>query len=103
MDFFKMGLDVGDKLIFTRDKGIACTVLSNKKVAYNGAEYSLTKLTHLLIKSKYIMRPAPYWEAEDGTPLTTLYIEYVKREAAKLKNMQDAVAASSDEAKAITL
>lgn len=95
MDFFKMGFDIGDKLIFTRDKGISCTIISNKKVAYNGQEYSLTKLTHQFIESKYIMRPAPYWETEDGRPLTTLYIEYVKKEASEVKEQNTNTAKSA--------
>ena len=96
MDFLKMGLSVGDKLIFSRDRSIVCTIVSNKMVNYNGANYSLTKLTHMFVASKYIVRPAPYWETEDGTPLMTLYISYAQKQAGELQEQLAANAASSE-------
>lgn len=82
MDFFEMGLRVGDTLVFKNDHVVTCSVATNKRVSYNDEEYSLSGLTHQLLGTKYAVQPSPYWLTEDGTLLSTLYIAYTKRLAA---------------------
>lgn len=79
MDFIKMGLHIGETLVFTKKPTIFCKVITNKKVLFENSEYSLSHLTHQLLKTKYAVKPSPYWQTEAGVPLTTLYIEYVKQ------------------------
>ncbi len=83
MDFFEMGLSVGSILIYNNDEAIRCSVVDSKKVEYNGKHYSLSNLTHQLLGTKHAVRPAPLWHTENGTPLISLYIEYIKREVAE--------------------
>lgn len=78
MDFIGMGLKVGQKLVYIADKSITCTIRDSKTVWYNDEKWYLTPLTHLFHPSS-IVRPAPYWETEDGTPLTTLYNIYATK------------------------
>lgn len=98
MDFFKMGLQKGDTLVFAKNATVVCAVVSNKKVLYNGEEYSLSGLTHKLLGTKYAVQPSPYWKTAAGVFLSTLYVEYVKREAASLAALHAQV---SDSAKNI--
>lgn len=84
MDFFKMGLQKGDTLVFAKNATVVCSVVSNKKVLYNGEEYSLSGLTHKLLGTKYAVQPSPYWKTAAGVYLSSLYVEYVKRETVVL-------------------
>lgn len=81
MDFFKMGLKIGDKLIFSQSKSsdniITCSIHSSRKVLYLGQVLSLSRLTQSLIDSKWARRPAPYWETESGDNLLDLYLHYI--------------------------
>ncbi len=104
MDFYKMGLSQGQEMVFVSSKNtdheIICTVHSNKKVWYEGKEWSLTSLTHVFHPSA-IVRPASYWETRTGANLLDLYFEYVKHEAAELKASQEAVTDAANEAKSL--
>lgn len=82
MDFFAMGLREGDTLVYKNDPTVACSVKTNKLVSYHGEDYSLSRLTHQLLKSKYAVQPSPYWQTEDGTLLSALYVVYTKQLAA---------------------
>ncbi len=93
MDLFKMGLRSGDVLVYSKDPTISCVVVSNKKVSYNGAEYSLSGLTRLLTGKG--LRPAPYWKTKDGISLSALYIDYVQKEASALADIHNAVDSAS--------
>lgn len=78
MDFIKMELHVGDTLVFRENKAITCTIANNKKVAYDGQQYSLSKLTQQLRGTSYAVQPSPYWETQAGVPLIDLYNKYVR-------------------------
>lgn len=103
MEFLKMNLEIGDSLIFVNDKGISCKVVSNKKVAYNGKEYSLSALTQQLLGRGYAVQPSPYWETEDGVLLTSLYADFVSRELAKEAALHKAVADAAADIPSIPL
>lgn len=89
MDFHKMGLRSGDVLVYSKDTSISCTVVSNKRVSYNGLEYSLSGLTRLLTGK--VLRPAPYWKTTNGVPLSVLYIDYARKEASSLASIHETV------------
>lgn len=78
MDFFKMGLNVGDVLTFSEDNSLTCQIADNKKVTYNGKPYSLSKLTQQLRGTNYAVQSSPYWVTNDGIPLIDLYNEHVR-------------------------
>jgi hypothetical protein len=48
-NFYDLGLLYGDILAFTKDPSVKCKVISSSKVAYKGEEYSLSRLTNMLI------------------------------------------------------
>ena len=48
--FKDYGIPVGAELIFSKDNSIRCTVLDNNKVLYKNEEYSLSRLTIILMK-----------------------------------------------------
>ena len=103
MDFFKMGLKEGQKLVFVNSKGsdhvITCTVYSYRKVWFDGQAWSLSRLTHKFVSTKWIVRPAPYWETEDGSNLLDLYIKYVENEA---KGHQSVIAKNASDLKELS-
>lgn len=98
MDFLKMGLKIGDKLIFSQskssEKAITCNVHSSRKVLYNDQVISLSRLTQSLIDSKWARRPAPYWETESGDNLLDLYLQYISSEMSDLVSVNKIVSSS---------
>lgn len=77
LDFFKMGFNEGDILVFNTDESITCSIKDNKHVYYNGEIYSLSPLTSRLLnwKMKYC-HPTPHWhDKKSGRPLYEIYDE----------------------------
>ena len=74
MNFFEMGVSVNDELFFIDDTSISVTVLSPKKVLYDGDEMSLTMATRKAkgLDDKHPIRPSPHW-LYMGEILTTIY------------------------------
>jgi hypothetical protein len=72
MNFFEMGLQVGDILEFTQaDETV--TIASEKKVIFQGEETSLTYATRaLLTNGTYNVAPSPYWK-HNGVSLREIY------------------------------
>lgn len=75
LDFFVMGLHVGDVLTYAKDSALTAVVSSNKKISFNGEERSLTSLTTELLGAKWNVQPTPHWLAPDGRNLSELYAE----------------------------
>ncbi len=102
MDFYKMGLKNGDTLVLSQSKNtehpIVCTVHSYRQVWFDGKPWSLSRLTQVLIASKYMVRPAPLWETTDGTNLLDLYNKCIVNEAAELQGLHQQVAAAAKNA-----
>ena len=90
MDFYRMGLQKGQILVFERDHTITCSVSANKKVVYNGQETSLSNVTQHLLG--YPAQPSPHWMTEDGTPLSQLYIASIQKSAGELAGTHKALA-----------
>jgi hypothetical protein len=74
LNFQEMGIPMGSKLLFlySDDKIIESTVISEKKVDYNGNEYSLTRLTRELLNIEHDVQPTRYWSYL-GKVLTEYY------------------------------
>ena len=75
LNFFEMGLQKGDKLIWKDDTDISVTIVSDRLVNYNGAECSLSALSAQLkgYSVKHIS-PTPCWLYE-GRVLSDIYDE----------------------------
>lgn len=65
-NFFEMGLQKGDVLIWKDDPSISVTILSERKVCYQGEETSISALSAKLkgYKVKHI-QPTPHWLFND--------------------------------------
>lgn len=63
IDFFEMGLSIGDQLMFKQGEATA-EVFSNKKVLFNGAVVSLTAATREVLNIDHSVQPTPYWVFE---------------------------------------
>ena len=61
MDFFDLGLDVGDILEFKRDRSITAKVATYIKVEYEDEVMSLSELTTKLLRASSGMQGSPYW------------------------------------------
>ena len=74
LNYFTMGLNVGQVLVYTEDPSVTCTVVNGRKVSFEGEETSLTKLTMKLLNKAVAVQPTPYWTA-NGKNLNELYNE----------------------------
>jgi len=72
LDYFAMGLDVGDVLVYVKDPSVTVTVASARKVLFDGEERSLSSVTQSLLQSKWGVQPTPYW-THKGESLLNLY------------------------------
>lgn len=61
LDFFELGLQVGDTLTFVKDPLITASVESARRVRFNGVERSLTSVTAELLHKPYNVQPTQYW------------------------------------------
>ena len=62
LNFYEMGMQKGDILVWKDDPSIKVTIMSDRKISYNGEEMSISVLTAQLkgYKVKYI-QPTPHW------------------------------------------
>jgi hypothetical protein len=75
LDFHVMGIPNGSLLTFLGDEtGTTAVVCSNKKVVYEGFEYSLSQLTSKLMGLDYAVGPTPRW-SYNGRILLDIYNE----------------------------
>ena len=65
LNFYEMGMQKGDILIWKDDPNITASVYSDRKVLYNGEEIALSALTRDLKKAKYYVAPGSYWIYKD--------------------------------------
>jgi len=75
LNFFEMGLQKGDKLVWKDDPSIAATVASDRKIIYKGEEMSISALSAQLkgYKVKHIA-PGVHWLFNDKL-LSDIYDE----------------------------
>ena len=74
MNYREMGLHTGIKLTFVKDSSVQVTISGDKKVLYNGEEFSLTAVTKRLLVITHALQPTAYWEYE-GKNLRDIYDE----------------------------
>ena len=74
MNYREMGLHTGIKLTFVKDSSVQVTISGDKKVLYNGEEFSLTAVTKRLLGMTRALQPTAYWEYE-GKNLRDIYDE----------------------------
>lgn len=74
IDYIAIGLKVGDKLYYVKDKTKSCTIASHNKVDY--LEEKNVSLFHITFPLEGPVRPAPFWETESGKTLADMYEEH---------------------------
>ena len=74
LNFYQMGMQKGDVLVWRDDPTITVTIYSERKVLYNGEEIALSALTRDLKNAKYYVAPTPYWTYNDRL-LSDIYDE----------------------------
>lgn len=77
LDFFLMGLNEGDVLVYKHDETITCSVKDNRHILYNGEVCSLSPVTAALLgrNTKYCS-PCSHWIVkETGAFLSDVYDE----------------------------
>ncbi len=75
LNFYEMGMQKGDILIWKDDPSISVTVISERKVEYEGEEWSISALSAQLkgYKVKHIS-PTPHWLFNER-PVSEIYDE----------------------------
>lgn len=75
LNFKEMGINIGEELEYIDGDGnIKVKVISDKKVEYDGKEYSLTSLTQKLLGLAYSIQPTRRWMYR-GKNLSDIYDE----------------------------
>lgn len=72
LNYFELGLHMGDTLVFIPDPTVRATIADERKVTYQGETYSLTSLTVKLLNLPYSIQPTSYWEF-NGQNLQDIY------------------------------
>jgi hypothetical protein len=74
MNFEEMGIPIGSELHFNQPPNDVVTVVSPKKVNFQGEETSLTAATRKILELDWNVQPSPYWSYQ-GRRLSELYEE----------------------------
>ena len=74
LNYKEMGINIGSKLIFTKNPTVDVVIASDKKVLYQEVEMSLTEVTKQLLGISHALQPTRYWTYE-GKNLTEIYDE----------------------------
>lgn len=98
MDFFAMGLHVGDTLYFKNDTNVTCRIVSHNRVDYQDRHgVSLSAITKELLGLSYIVQPSPYWKTENGRLLIDIYKDYTRAHVADAQAQCKAAAKNAKE------
>ena len=73
LNYLEMQIPIGSTLRFTRGDQ-ACEVISERRVKFEGENFSLTALTKRLLEVDRSLHPCPYWIYE-GRNLSDIYQE----------------------------
>ena len=74
LNFFEMGMHIGDELVFVNNPNVKVIIQEAKKVTYEGELYSLTAVTKILLNKSYDVQPTSYW-TYNGRNLHNIYDE----------------------------
>lgn len=74
LNYFALGLKVGDELEFVNDPSVRVSVADARRVVFNGTPQSLTAVTRELLgkPQDYPLQPTSYWSF-NGENLSNLY------------------------------
>lgn len=72
-NFIEMGIPLGAEITFAGTE-LTAIIASERKVSYQGQEYSLTALTRLLLENDYNVQPGPHWYY-NGKSMNDIYNE----------------------------
>ena len=72
VNYFEMGLEIGDVFTYELDQNITCTVKNQRKVEYQGEDYYLSGLTQKLMNTDSRIRGSKYWYHK-GRNLVEIY------------------------------
>lgn len=75
LNFVEMQFKIGDELVYRDDNSIRVTIISEKKVEFQGEEWALSALTKSLRNLPYYVAPGQYWFTTDGRNLGDIYDE----------------------------
>ena len=74
-NFVEMNIPIGSKIVFyDPDNPVEAEVIAERRVKYNGIEYTLTALSSELLNVNYNVRPMHYWKFNNKL-LTEIYNE----------------------------
>jgi hypothetical protein len=65
LNFIEMGIPIGSKLVYAKDKSISVVVISDRRICWDGNEYSLTYVTKQLLGITKPRQPTRYWLYDD--------------------------------------
>ena len=65
LNFTEMGIPIGSKLVYVKDKSVVVTVESDRRICWSGNECSLTFVTKQLLGITRPIHPTRYWLYED--------------------------------------
>ena len=65
LNYKEMGIEIGSKLLFTKDSTIEVVISGDKKVTYQGEEISLTAITRQLLNAPRNVAPTRHWTFEE--------------------------------------
>lgn len=65
LNFAEMGIGVGEILVWRDDASISVRVVSDRKVEYQGQEYSISPLTSTFLGYSCNVGPCKYWKYKD--------------------------------------
>lgn len=74
LNFYEMGMQKGDLLVWKDDPSVTVTIISERKVSYDGKEIALSALTRDLKGWSYYVAPGSYWLYNDRL-LSEIYDE----------------------------
>lgn len=74
LNFKEMGIPIGSELRFVNKPDEVVKIIDSKRVEYQDASYSLTKITTTLLGVERSVGPTGYWTYE-GRPLGEIYEE----------------------------
>jgi hypothetical protein len=75
LNFQELGIPIGAEISFTLNPSILATIVSSKKVNYEGEISFLTPLTTKLLERETAVQPSPYWMYKNRS-LKDIYDEY---------------------------
>lgn len=80
LNYFNLGLEKGDILIFKDNKRTTVTIVDGSHVDYKGKIASLTQVTKKLKDTDNSLQPSPFWiDKKSGELLLRIYNEKYPR------------------------